>query len=77
MMKVIDNNNGKPDMLLDPISYVVTGTRKPKTDVFEEMEKLGKDACMRKAWLEVRPYCESVANKKMYGLANQYWSGKS
>jgi len=77
LLKVVDYHNGKVDMLLDPISHVVTGTRKPSVDVWEDMERQGKEQVLTRAWQQVRPYCECVANRKMYELAAGYWKSKS
>jgi len=68
--KAIDDHNGKTEMLMDPVKYVITGNRAFDGDVFEEMEKAGKATVMKKVWDAFLPYCQSIASEKLYELAD-------
>jgi hypothetical protein len=68
--RAIDNNNGKRDMLVDPLSYAITGTRKPERPVEEVMQELGKKGSMRKLWDGALPYLKSTANKELFAAAH-------
>jgi len=72
--KVIDNNNGKKDMLYDPFSYVIANTRKPARAVEEIMEELGKKVVMRRLWNGSQAYMRSIAKKQVFEAAEKYFA---
>jgi len=74
ILRAIDNNNGKRDMLIDPLSYVITGTRKPERKVEDVMQEIGKKAAMRKLWDGALPYLKSTANKELFAAADAFLS---
>jgi len=76
IFKVIDNNNGKKDMLYDPFCYVITNTRKPARPVEEIMEELGKKAVMERLWTGAQAYIKSIGKKEVFAAAEKYFAGK-
>jgi len=72
--KVIDNNNGKKDMLYDPFSYVITKTRKPARQVEDVMEELGKKVVMDRLWVGAQAYIKSIAKKEVYSSAEKFFA---
>jgi len=71
LLKVVDRHNGKKEMLLDPVQYVLTGSRKPDKKVEDVMEEKGKPLCMKLAWDAFLPYCQSIAKPELYALADK------
>ena len=69
--KVVDANNGKTEMLWEPVNYVMTGKRHSEEDVTEVMERVGKDKCMVQMLRGSLPYLQSVANKELNALAEK------
>jgi hypothetical protein len=67
--KSIDNHNGKPEMLYEPIQYVITGKRIVEEDICVTMEKIGKDQSLYRMWKGSMPYLQSIANKELNAKA--------
>jgi len=73
--KVVDGNNGKKEMLIEPFQYVLTGKRTGGDRQFEDvMEEMGKGPAIKKLWDGALPYVISIADKKMYEDADRYFS---
>jgi len=72
--RVIDNNNGKKDMLYDPFCHVIAKTRKPDRPVEEIMEELGKRVTMLRLWEGAQAYIKSIAKKEVYSSAEKFFS---
>jgi len=72
--KVIDNNNGKKDMLYDPFCYVIAKTRKPTRPVEEIMEELGKKDTMKRLWEGALAYIKSIGKKEVYSSAEKFFA---
>jgi hypothetical protein len=71
--KVIDNNNGKKDMLYDPFCYVIAGTRRPERTVEELIEEQGKDVVLKKLWDGAQAYVKSIGKKDLYDAAAKFF----
>jgi len=67
--KAIDNHNGKPEMLYEPIQYVVTGKRISDVDICETLEQIGKEEALYRMWKGSMPYLQSIANKELNATA--------
>merc|ERR1711941_223779 len=65
----IDNHNGKPEMLYEPIQYVVTGKRISDVDICETLEQIGKEEALYRMWKGSMPYLQSIANKELNATA--------
>jgi hypothetical protein len=73
--RVIDNNNGKKDMLYDPFCYVLAKTRKPDRPVEELMEEIGKKTSLTRLWDGAQAYLRSIAKKELFDIAGKYFGG--
>jgi hypothetical protein len=71
---IIQKYDAVPEMLLDPLAYLVTGKRKPDVSVTEKMEADGKRATLDTLWTGARPYAQSIASPELYTLANTYFN---
>jgi len=72
--KVIDNNNGKKEMLYEPFNFVITNTRKPSRPVEDVMAELGKKTSMTKMWEGAHAYIKSIGKRALYESADKYFS---
>eukprot|EP01088_Endostelium_zonatum_P012146 TRINITY_DN26324_c0_g1_i1.p1 TRINITY_DN26324_c0_g1~~TRINITY_DN26324_c0_g1_i1.p1 ORF type:complete len:368 (+),score=68.07 TRINITY_DN26324_c0_g1_i1:31-1104(+) len=63
---ILANNEAKPEMLWDPLRYLMTGKRIGDASIVVEMEKKGKKESLKKLWSGVFPYAKSIARPEMF-----------
>ncbi|KAL6046317.1 START domain containing protein [Balamuthia mandrillaris] len=71
---IIQKYSADPEMILDPLAYIVTGKRKPEVSVPGKMEADGKRAVLTALWKGAKPYAQSLANPELYAVADDYFN---
>jgi len=67
---VLAADEGKPEMLWDPLRYLITGKRTGDASITTVMEELGKQKCLQKLWDGILPYAKSIASKELFDKAD-------
>eukprot|EP01089_Gocevia_fonbrunei_P018888 TRINITY_DN64_c0_g1_i1.p1 TRINITY_DN64_c0_g1~~TRINITY_DN64_c0_g1_i1.p1 ORF type:complete len:357 (-),score=101.81 TRINITY_DN64_c0_g1_i1:41-1111(-) len=68
---VLAADQGKPEMLWDPLRYLITGKRTGDASITVVMEEQGKQACLQKLWNGILPYAKSIASKEVFEAATK------
>jgi len=63
---ILDHDDAPPEMLWDPLRYLITGQRTGDVSVTATMEKFGKNESLKKLWIGVRAYAKSTGDFEFF-----------
>lgn len=69
---IMDNEESAPEMLWDPLRYLITGKRTGDSSITAVMESEGKEKSMNKLWDGIKPYAKSLGDKEFIKKASEF-----